>query len=219
MSYPKWQRLLERMLSDEKLPLAALAYYIQKDALKFGDFTFASGIKSNNKFELELLPKIAYNLATKILVDIIGKDKPDAVFGVPNGGNPIAYRVATRLKVPFIQTYKRDSKFFVNPDSPLINGRVYGFEDAMTSGGSFLVARNAVIEHANKNGYSISVPKAYAMVRRMEFDPDSRLKAEGVDLSYIYTTRDILGWMMYFYTAGIIRRLDQKLNELWLPDL
>lgn len=210
--------VLANTLSDRKFRKAVLSYHIHQYALKFGDFTFASGMKSNNKFDLELLPDDAYDLATDMLVDIIS-EKPDAVFGVPNGGIPIAERIASRLNVPLISTYRTsEGTFHVREDSPITSGRVYGFEDAITTGGSTLKEKSAVEQYANLHGYSITVPKTFAIIRRMERNPETLLKPHGIDLSYILTTRELLGWFMFLYERELIE-LDPKWNEMWKPNL
>lgn len=211
--------VLANILSDRKFRKAALAYHIQRYALKFGDFTFASGMKSNNKFDMELLLDDGYDLAVDMLIEIIGEDRPDAVFGVPNGGIPIAERIASRLNVPLIATYRTsEGTFHVREDSPITSGRVYGFEDAITTGGSTLKEKNAVEQYANLHGYSITVPRAFAIIRRMERNPETLLKLHDINLSYILTTRELLGWFMFLYERELIE-LDPKWNEMWKPNL
>lgn len=211
--------VLANTLSDRKFRKATLAYHIQQYALKFGDFTFASGMKSNNKFDMELLRDDGYDLAVDMLIEIIGEDRPNAVFGVPNGGIPIAERVASRFKVPLIATYKEGKDaFLVRENSPITNGRVYGFEDAITTGGSTLKTKNAITQYADAHGYNIVVPRTLAIIRRMENDPETLLKQDGIDLSYIFTTREFLGWSMFLYEIGLIK-LDSRWSEMWKPNL
>ena len=210
---------LANILPRQKFRKVALAYHIQKYALRFGDFTFASGMKSDNKFDMELLPGDGYDLAVDMLVEIIGEDKPDSVFGVPNGGIPIAERTASRLNVPLIATYKTsEGTFHVREDSPITTGRIYGFEDAITTGGSTLKTKNAVEQYANLRGYSIVVPRTFAIIRRMERNPEALLKPYDIDLSYIFSTRELLGWFMFLYERELIE-IDPRWNEMWIPNL
>ena len=88
----------------------------------------------------------------------------------------------------------------------------------MTTGGSLLKTKNAVEHHASKRGYSLVVPRVYAVIRRMESTPEKLLAPHGVDLSYIFTTREVLGWSLFLYERGLIE-LDPRCNELWKPNL
>lgn len=205
-------------LSIEKYHKAILAYHIQHDALKFGDFTLASGDVSNYKFDLELLSDDAHDLAADILVDIIGEDKPDMIFGVPNGGNLVAERLASRLKIPQILTYKKGSLPAITQDSYIGSGVAYGFEDAITTGGSTLKTIERVQLYASERNHSIIVPRVFATIRRMESTPEELLSPRGIGLSYIFTTRELLGWLMLLYERGLIQ-LDTRWNEMWIHNL
>lgn len=209
---------LANVLNERKFRKVALAYFIYQYALKYGNFTFASGIKSNNKFDLELLPDDAHDLTADILVDIIGEKRPDMFFGVPNGGNPVAERVASRLRTPQILTYKEGNLPAIKEDSYIGSGIAYGFEDAITTGGSTLRTIERVQRYASEKNHSIIVPRVFATIRRMESTPEGLLSPRGVDLSYIFTTRELLGWLIFLYERRLIE-LDSRWNEMWRPNL
>lgn len=216
--YSNLYKNLTNTLGNNKAKKAVLAYSIHQHALQYGDFTFASGIRSTNKFELELLPDGALDLVADIMTAFIGNDKPDAIFGVPNGGNPIAQRMAPKLGVPLIPTYKDTSRgkslIRVHDESPIIDGNAYGFEDAITTAGSTITTIDAITRYAEDRGRLLVVPRVYAIMRRMEGNPDIRLKERGTDLSYIFTTREVLGWFMFLHERGLLE-LDSRWSSMW----
>lgn len=187
-----------------------LAYSIQKHALEFGDYIFASGMHSKNKFNMENLPPTALDLGADIIVSIIGRDVPDAVFGVPKGGNLFATRVAKRLQIPLIDTYK-EGNLFVARNIPLARGYALGVEDVITTGGSTLRAVDSVIQHSPDN--SLNVRKILAIIRRKEADPDTVLRKRGIDLSYVFTVDELVKMFRSLYGSKLID-YDRRWDEL-----
>jgi orotate phosphoribosyltransferase len=70
----------------------------------FGDYTFASGKKANNKFEIPDLLKDseAKEVVLREMSKLVVAHSPDAIWGVPSGGQEFARHLRKALDVPVI---------------------------------------------------------------------------------------------------------------------
>ena len=111
---------------------------ISSDAIRFGDFTLASGRKS--RFYIDIKKAITQPaILKKIASEVLMKNPPfDAVAGVAVGGVPLAVAVSLESGKPYVIIRKEQKAHGL---ASLIIGEVSGkrvllVEDVTTSGGS-----------------------------------------------------------------------------------
>ncbi|MEK6871227.1 MAG: orotate phosphoribosyltransferase, partial [Thermoproteota archaeon] len=80
----------------------------QKEIIKFGEFTLASGKKSSYYVDLRLVPSYPHQFRTMIkylqnnIVESIGLNSFDSLVSVPTGGLIIASALAIEIVKPLI---------------------------------------------------------------------------------------------------------------------
>ena len=131
---------------------------VQRDALRFGDFTLASGKKATYYLDCRklTLDSEGANVVAAGILETLGDDLPDAVGGMAIGADPITAAVIT---VAWQQ--KKPLKGFIvrkeakgHGTGQQVEGRIESgqravmMEDVITTGGSSLRA----IEHAREFG-------------------------------------------------------------------
>lgn len=164
------------------------------------EITLASGKKSNFYFNMKptmLDPEGAALIAGLILDEVAGQ-KPDLVGGLELGAIPIAVAVSmasfgrqtpipafiVRKAVKEHGTKQRIEGFA--PGTSLSGKSVLMVEDVTTTGGSILDAIKVVREAGGV------VSRAITVVDRLEGAADA-LRAEGVELTALFTAKDFLG--------------------------
>ncbi len=119
---------------------------VRDKALRFGDFTLASGKKASYYLDCRqvTLDPVGANLVAEGILDLLGDDYPDAVGGMAIGADPITAAVITLAG----QQEKQIKGFIVRKESKqhgttrMVEGPVedgYGVvivEDVVTTGGS-----------------------------------------------------------------------------------
>ena len=143
----------------------------EKDIIKFGDFTLASGKKSPYYVDLRLIPsyplefrKMVKYLEKEIVKDI-GLGNFNSIVSVPTGGLVIASALAIETVKPLIYVRSKPKDYGT---SKAVEGKVFDgmkvvmIDDVATTGGSVL---NAVKSLKNEN---ISISDAYVIVDRLE---------------------------------------------------
>ncbi|HWB09216.1 MAG TPA: orotate phosphoribosyltransferase [Pirellulales bacterium] len=150
----------------------ALISLVREKALKFGDFTLASGKKA--KYYLDgkqvTLDSHGARLLGEGILDLLAGDMPRAVGGMSIGADPITAAVVTMAGVrglPLVGFMVRKEakghgtqRYIEGPVKP--GDRVAIVEDVVTTGGSSLAA----IERANEFG--LIVTRVIAIIDRME---------------------------------------------------
>jgi orotate phosphoribosyltransferase len=171
-----------------------LRQLIKSQSLLFGDFTLASGQKSN--FFLDLKKTMFHPqgaaLAAEIILDMIRDDTDvEYVGGLEIGAIPIAVAVAARswpqrpIKAFFVRKAVKD-----HGAAKLIDGQfrpgapVILFEDVITTGGSVMKAVQAVRDQGCR------VKKILTIVDRLEGATEN-LKREGLELVSIFTMDEL----------------------------
>jgi orotate phosphoribosyltransferase len=152
---------------------AALIALIRDRALKFGDFTLASGKKAKYYLDgkqVTLDPRGAQLIAEGILDLLDPENMPDAIGGMSIGADPITGAVVTMSAVRGTPVagfmVRKQSKghgtgqFIEGPVKP--GQRVVIVEDVVTTGGSSLDA----IERAE--AFGLEIDRVIAIVDRME---------------------------------------------------
>ena len=159
----------------------------QKEIIKFGEFTLASGKKSSYYVDLRLVPSYPHQFRTMIkylqnnIVESIGLNSFDSLVSVPTGGLIIASALAIEIVKPLIYVRSKPKDYGT---SKSIEGQIYEgmkvvmIDDVATTGGSVVNAIKSLKE-AN-----ITIKDAYVIVNRME-GADEALKDLGVKLHSI----------------------------------
>lgn len=174
---------------------ARLAELIKEHALRFGDFTLASGQKSTYFIDGKLVTlqaEGAYCLARCILDMLEGTDV-EAVGGMSMGADPIAGAVAAiagSLDKPLlaflVRKAQKDHGTRKQVEGPLRDGvRVVMLEDVVTTGGSTLDAIEAMEREKNAH-----VLKVISMVDRLQGAKEN-LAARGYELQAIFTIEEL----------------------------
>jgi len=150
----------------------ALMALVRDKALKFGDFTLASGKKA--KYYLDgkqvTLDSAGSRLVGEGILDLLGDDLPQAVGGMSIGADPITAAIVTIAGVRGRQLsgfmVRKEPKghgterYIEGPVQP--GDRVAIVEDVVTTGGSSLLA----IDRCEQFG--LTVTRVIAIIDRME---------------------------------------------------
>lgn len=156
----------------------------QKEIIKFGDFTLASGKKSSYYVDLRLIPSYPHQFRTMVknlqnnIAESIGLDSFDSLVSVPTGGLIIASALAIEIVKPLIYVRSKPKDYGTTKS---VEGQIYEgmkvvmIDDVATTGGSVV---NAIKSLKDAN---IAIEDAYVIVNRME-GADEALKELGVRL-------------------------------------
>jgi len=157
---------------------------MQKEIIKFGDFTLASGKKSSYYVDLRLVPSYPHQFRTMVkklqnnIAEDIGLDSFDSLVSVPTGGLIIASALAIEIVKPLIYVRNKPKDYGTTKsiEGQIHKGmRVVMIDDVATTGGSVV---NAIKSLKDAN---ITIEDAYVIVNRME-GADEALKELGVKL-------------------------------------
>lgn len=174
---------------------ARLAELIKEYALRFGDFTLASGQKSTYFIDGKLVTlqaEGAYCLARCILEALRGVDV-EAVGGMSIGADPIAgavVAIAGSMGMPLlgflVRKEQKDHGTRKQVEGPLHDGmRVVMLEDVVTTGGSTLKAIEAMEREKRAK-----VVKVVAMVDRLQGAREN-LASRGYELESIFEITEL----------------------------
>lgn len=173
---------------------SALIALVREKALKFGQFTLASGKKATYYLDgkqVTLDPHGARLVAEGILDLLAAGPMPDAVGGMSIGADPITAAVVTmsavrNTPIPGFMVRKESKGHGTNQyiEGPVKPGQnVVIVEDVVTTGGSSLTA----IERCE--AYGLKVVKVLAIIDRMEGGAEAFTK-RGYELASLLTIRD-----------------------------
>jgi orotate phosphoribosyltransferase len=156
----------------------------QKEIIKFGDFTLASGKNSSYYVDLRLVPSYPreFRMMTKYLENQItkdiGLDNFESIVSVPTGGLVIASALAIETVKPLIYVRSKPKDYGT---SKSVEGKVHDgmkvvmIDDVATTGGSVVNAIKSLTE------VNVTVKDAYVIVDRME-GADESLAEQGVKM-------------------------------------
>jgi len=143
----------------------------QKEIIKFGDFTLASGKNSSYYVDLRLVPSYPqeFRMMVKYLenqiTEDIGLENFESIVSVPTGGLVIASALAIETVKPLIYVRSKPKDYGT---SKSVEGKIHDgmkvvmIDDVATTGGSVLNATKSLTE------VNIPVKDAYVIVDRME---------------------------------------------------
>ena len=175
----------------------------QKEIIKFGDFTLASGKSSSYYVDLRLVPSypLEFRMMTKYLenqiTEDIGLDNFESIVSVPTGGLVIASALAIETVKPLIYVRSKPKDYGT---SKSVEGKIHDgmkvvmIDDVATTGGSVVNAIRSLTE------VNVTVKDAYVIVDRME-GADEALAEQGVK---IHSMLNILQITEILYEQKII---------------
>ena len=143
----------------------------QKEVIKFGDFTLASGKSSSYYVDLRLVPSYPHEFRMMVkylenqITDDVGLDNFESIVSVPTGGLVIASALAIETVKPLIYVRSKPKNYGT---SKSVEGKIHDgmkvvmIDDVATTGGSVV---NAIKSLTDVN---IPVKDAYVIVDRME---------------------------------------------------
>jgi orotate phosphoribosyltransferase len=171
----------------------SLKQLVRDKALKFGDFTLASGKKSTFYLDCRLvtLDSAGAPLIAEGMLDLLMDDMPDLVGGMAIGADPITAAIVTLAgmrKIPLrgVMVRKEAKQHgtgrFV--EGPFEAGQSVAIvEDSLTTGGSSLMA----IDRCEAVG--LKVQRVLAIVDRLEGAREA-FAARGYELTTLFTIKD-----------------------------
>jgi orotate phosphoribosyltransferase len=171
----------------------ALQQLIRDKALKFGDFTLASGKKSSFYLDCRLvtLDSAGAALIAEAMLDLLVDDRPDLVGGMAIGADPITAAIVTlaglrQIPLRGVMVRKEPKQHGTGRmvEGPYHEGEaIVIVEDSLTTGGSSLLA----IERCEAVG--LKVKRVLAIVDRMEGAREA-FTQRGYELTTLFTVRD-----------------------------
>ncbi len=168
---------------------------IKEKALLRGEFTLASGKKSNYYINVKkiILDSEGCFLSGKIILDMLGADII-AVGGVPVGAIPLVasvllngYMNKRQLKGFIVRKDKKDYGTGRQIEGDIFEGEnAVLLEDVVTTGGSLLKA----LKISRENG--INIKKVISVVDRSEGEALKLFQKEGIVFKSIFNIKEIL---------------------------
>jgi len=172
---------------------AALKKLVESLALQLGDFTLASGKKSNYYLDCRkvTLDSAGANVIADGMLDLLGDHLPDAVGGMAIGADPITAAIITvagrsgrKLKGFIVRKEAKQHGTGRDVEGPVQPGdSAVIVEDVVTTGGSSLAA----VEKAE--AFGLKVRGVLAIIDRLEGGRET-LASRGYSLQTLLTIRD-----------------------------
>jgi orotate phosphoribosyltransferase len=171
----------------------ALQQLVRAKALKFGEFTLASGKKASYYLDCRQITLDAQGakLVGEGMLDLLAGDLPDLVGGMAIGADPITAAILTlagikNLPLRGVMVRKEakqhgTGKLVEGPFQP--GESLVIVEDVVTTGGSSLLA----IERCEEVG--LKVKRVLAIIDRLEGGREA-FAARGYELTTLFTIRD-----------------------------
>jgi orotate phosphoribosyltransferase len=176
---------------------------IKNSAIKFGDYTLASGKKSPYYIDLRqtisspiTMDWIA-NALTRIIINEIGKDKIDKILGVPTAGIPFATVVSQKLGLPLIYYRQARKEHGVRKKIEGIlerNDRVLIVDDLITTGESVIEGSEVVRDQGGV------VNELVVLLDREQGGQES-LRASRIEPHVLFKISDAMAWL---HSVGLI---------------
>jgi orotate phosphoribosyltransferase len=171
----------------------ALQQLVREKALKFGDFTLASGKKANYYLDCRqiTLDSQGARLIGEGMLDLLDADMPQLVGGMAIGADPITAAILTLagisnkpLRGVMVRKEPKQHGTGKLVEGPFQPGESIAIvEDVVTTGGSSLKA----IEHCEAAG--LKVQRVLAIIDRLEGGREA-FASRGYELTTLFTIRD-----------------------------
>ena len=159
----------------------------QKEIIKFGNFTLASGKSSSYYVDLRLVPSYPHEFRMMVkylenqITEEIGLENFESIVSVPTGGLVIGSALAIETVKPLIYVRSKPKDYGT---SKSVEGKIHDgmkvvmIDDVATTGGSVVNAIKSLTE------VNVSIKDAYVIVDRME-GADEALAELGVKMHSI----------------------------------
>ena len=159
----------------------------QKEVIKFGNFTLASGKSSSYYVDLRLVPSYPHEFRMMVkylenqITEEIGLENFESIVSVPTGGLVIGSALAIETVKPLIYVRSKPKDYGT---SKSVEGKIHDgmkvvmIDDVATTGGSVVNAIKSLTE------VNVSIKDAYVIVDRME-GADEALAELGVKMHSI----------------------------------
>ena len=171
----------------------ALQALIREKALRFGDFTLASGKKASYYLDCRqiTLDAQAHRLVGEGMLEVLANDIPDLVGGMAIGADPITAAILTLagvrgwpLRGVMVRKEAKQHGTGKLVEGPFREGESIAIvEDVVTTGGSSLLA----IERCEAVG--LKVQRVLAIIDRLEGGREA-FTERGYELTTLFTIRD-----------------------------
>ncbi len=199
------QEIERQVWEEEKLFLMKQVgiLLIKNNAIKFGDYTLASGKKSPYYIDLRqtisspiTMDWIA-NAFTRIILNEIGRDRIDKILGVPTAGVPFATVVSQKLGLPLIYYRQARKEHGVRKKVEGIlerNDRVMVIEDLITTGESVIEAAEVVRDQGG-------VVNELVVLLDREQGGKERLRSSRIEPHFLFQISDAMNWL---HNVGLV---------------
>ena len=199
------EEIEKRVWEEEKLFLMKQVgiLLIKNNAIKFGDYTLASGKKSPYYIDLRqtisspiTMDWIA-NAFTRIILNEIGRDRIDKILGVPTAGVPFATVVSQKLSLPLIYYRQARKEHGVRKkvEGTLErNDRVLIVDDLITTGESVIEAAEVVRDQGG-------VVNELVVLLDREQGGQQRLRSSRIEPHVLFKISDAMTWL---HSVGLI---------------
>jgi orotate phosphoribosyltransferase len=196
---PRLDEIEKMVWEEEKLFLMKQVgvLLIKNNAIKFGDYTLASGKKSPYYIDLRqtisspiTMDWIANSLS-RIVLNEIGRDKVDRILGVPTAGVPFATLVSQKLDIPLIYYRQARKEHGVRKKIEGLlgrNDRVLIVDDLITTGESVIEAAEVVRDQGGV------VNELVVLLDREQGGPES-LRASRVEPHVLFKISNAVNWL------------------------
>jgi orotate phosphoribosyltransferase len=176
---------------------------IKNSAIKFGDYTLASGKKSPYYIDLRqtisspiTMDWIA-NALTRIIINEIGREKIDKILGVPTAGIPFATVVSQKLGLPLIYYRQARKEHGVRKKIEGIlerNDRVLIVDDLITTGESVIEGSEVIRDQGG-------VVNELVVLLDREQGGQENLRASRIEPHVLFKISDAMAWL---HSVGLI---------------
>ena len=168
-------------------------FLYEKEAIKFGDFTLASGKKSSYYIDLRIVPSFPHQFRKMVkhlqneIIKTIGLENFNSLVSVPTGGLIIASALAIETVKPLIYVRTKPKKYGT---TKMVEGhveknmQVLMIDDVATTGGSVINAIKSLKDEG------IKITDAFVIINRME-GASENLQMQGVKMHQISNIMEI----------------------------
>ena len=189
----------------------------QKEVIKFGNFTLASGKNSSYYVDLRLVPSYPHEFRMMIkylenqITKDIGLENFESIVSVPTGGLVIASALAIETVKPLIYVRSKPKDYGT---SKSVEGKIHDgmkvvmIDDVATTGGSVVNAIKSLTE------VNVPVKDAYVIVDRME-GADKALAELGVKMHSILNILQIteILYEQKIIGIGILEKVKKQISK------
>jgi uridine monophosphate synthetase len=194
-----FEEIERRIWEEEKLFLMKQIgiLLIKNDAIKFGDYTLASGKKTPYYIDLRqtisspiTMDWIA-NSMSRIILNEIRRERIDKILGVPTAGVPFATVVSQKLDIPLIYYRQARKEHGVRKKIEGIlerTDRVLIIDDLITTGGSVIETAEVIRDQGGE------VSELVVLLDRQQGGQE-KLRSSRIEPHFLFKIFDAMTWL------------------------